>query len=98
MGGEFRLLVEIQQFDLAELHGVAFALERDPALAEERAILFHGGVVVADVAAANLRLLILEDELAVDVVLNGITAIDTDFDADPLFAVEGVGSGVEAVG
>src|SRR6185436_15154553 len=67
-----RLLVaaadEVQQLHLAELAPVALRLQRDRARAEQLAVLLHGGVVVGDRAAADLRLLVAQHDLAVHLV------------------------------
>ncbi len=77
---------------------MAFALEGDGAGFEGFAVGLDGGIVVGDVAAADLRVFVFEDGLAVDEVFDGLGAVDDDFGTDPLIAIEGGRGGVEAVG
>ena len=88
---------EVEQFDFAELNGVAFSLQGEGAFFEQEAILFDSRVVTADVATADLGFFVAENELAIDEVFDAFVAFDEDFGTDPLVAVEGGGGGVEAV-
>ena len=69
--------------DLAELDRVALGLERDRPAREHLAVPLDRGIVAGDVAAADLRLLVAEHRLAVDLVDDLAAAVDLDLDNAP---------------
>src|SRR5438270_183858 len=77
---------------------MALALERDVALSERGAVLLYGGIVVAHVSSADLKVFVFEHGLAVDDVPHALRAVHFDLDAHPLIASIALGGGVQAMG
>ena len=77
---------------------MALALQRNIALAQQRSVLLHLRIKAIDRAAADLRLLVREDGLAVNDVPDPLIAQHFDLGPDPLVTVVGFRSGVDAMG
>src|SRR6185295_8634891 len=76
--------LEIEQLDLPEVRRRSFRLDGDIARRERRAVNLDRRIHGVHGAAADLRLGVFEDRLAVDDVAHELVAVHFDFDAHPL--------------
>jgi len=90
-------LVEGEQLDAAELHGVALGLEGDPAAGEDRISAGLEQPACVGVAVVELRAVVAQDDGVADEVADRPPTVDLDFHRHPLVAVKGLRGRVHAV-
>ena len=79
---------EVQQPDVPELHRLALGLQADVAGGERRAVDLDRRVEAGGHAAADLRCLVLEHQLLVDVVADVLVAEHLDLHRHPLAVLD----------